>query len=180
MRQGTNVRVSPHAVISRPDLVDLGDQAGIDAFTVITTAATLGSYAYIGPHCSVLGGWDGRLIMKDFSSLAAGCRVICSVEDYTGEGLNGATIPLQYRAVKISTVTLERFVSLAVNVTVFPGVTIGEGATVGAGAAVETDLEPWGIYAGSPVRRIGERPKEKVLAYAEELLRSGASCESYR
>jgi acetyltransferase-like isoleucine patch superfamily enzyme len=150
----------------------LGDQAAIDAFTLITTAATLGSYTYIGPHCSILGGWDGRLVMKDFSSLAAGCRIICSSEDYTGEGLNGAAIPLQYRAVKISTVTLERFASLAINVTVSPGVTIGEGAAVAAGAAVDMDLEPWGIYAGSPVRRIGRRRQEKMLAYAEELMRS--------
>jgi galactoside O-acetyltransferase len=178
MRQGTNVQISPHVVISRPELVDLGDQAGIDAFTVITTAATLGSYVYIGPHCSILGGWDGRFIMKDFSSLAAGCRIICSIEDYTGEGLNGATIPLQYRAVRISTVTLERFASLATNVTVFPGVTIGEGVAVAAGATVEEDLEPWGIYAGSPVRRIGARRREKMLAYAKALMASGASGQS--
>jgi len=115
--------------------------------------------------------------MKDFSSLAAGCRIICSGEDYTGEGLNGATIPLQYRAVKISTVTLERFASLATNVTVFPGVTIGEGVAVGIGAIVEEDLEPWGIYAGSPVRRIGARRQEKILAYAKALMASGASRE---
>ncbi len=180
MRQGANVLISPHVVITRPELVDLGAQARIDAFTVIATAASLGSYVYIGPHCSILGGWDGRFIMKDFSSLAAGCRILCSSEDYTGEGLNGAAIPLQYRVVKISTVTLERFASLATNVTVFPGVTIGEGAAVAAGAIVEEDLEPWGMYAGSPVRRIGARRQQKMLAYARELTASGAAWESSR
>ncbi len=39
MTEGTNVLISPHVVISRPELVDLGDQAEIDAFTVIATAA---------------------------------------------------------------------------------------------------------------------------------------------
>jgi acetyltransferase-like isoleucine patch superfamily enzyme len=160
--------------------MDLGDHAEIDAFTVITTALTLGCYASIGPHCLILGEGGGRLVMKDFSSLSAGCRIVCSGEDYTGEGLTGAAIPLQYRVVKMSTVTLERFAFLAVNVTVFPGVTIGEGAAVAAGAAVDMDLEPWGIYAGSPVRRIGWRRQERILANAKELLRSGVSCERDR
>jgi acetyltransferase-like isoleucine patch superfamily enzyme len=44
---------------------------------------------------------------------------------------------------------------------------------------VEKDLEPWGIYAGSPLRRIGARRQEKILAYARELMGSRAACESY-
>ena len=40
-----------------------------------------------------------------------------------------------------------------------PGVTIGEGALVGSNAFVNKDLEPWGIYVGSPVKKIGEREK---------------------
>ena len=45
---------------------------------------------------------------------------------------------------------------------------IGEGAFVGAQALVTHDLEPWGVYVGSPARKIGERPrcaKDKVKEY---------------
>jgi acetyltransferase-like isoleucine patch superfamily enzyme len=42
-------------------------------------------------------------------------------------------------------------------VTILAGVTIGTGAVVGAGAVVTKDLEPYGIYAGVPARRIGAR-----------------------
>jgi acetyltransferase-like isoleucine patch superfamily enzyme len=38
-------------------------------------------------------------------------------------------------------------------------VTIGEGAVIGAGSFVNKDLDPWGIYVGSPAKKIGERPK---------------------
>ena len=40
-------------------------------------------------------------------------------------------------------------------------VTIGEGAVIGAGSFVNKDVEPWGIYVGSPARKIGERPRLK-------------------
>ena len=40
-----------------------------------------------------------------------------------------------------------------------PGVTIGEGAVVGSNAFVNKDLEPWGIYVGTPVHKVGERRK---------------------
>ncbi len=175
MKLGDDVRISPLAVIVRPELVEIGSHVAIDPFTVITTGITLGSYIHIASHCSIIGGRDGRLVMKDFSSLAAGCRIICSSDDYTGEGLNGATIPAKYRVVKCSTVTIERFVSLATNVIVFPGVTIGEGAAVAAGAIVNKSLEPWGIYMGSPVRKIGERRKDKILPYAMEIMKDQAN-----
>ena len=38
-------------------------------------------------------------------------------------------------------------------------VKIGEGCVIGAGSFVNKDCEPWGIYVGSPARRIGERPR---------------------
>ncbi|MCR5303076.1 MAG: acyltransferase, partial [Lachnospiraceae bacterium] len=55
---------------------------------------------------------------------------------------------------------------IGANCTLLPGVTIGEGAVVGANALVTKDLEPWGIYVGSPAKKIGERekPSEEMTA----------------
>ena len=39
------------------------------------------------------------------------------------------------------------------------GVTIGEGAVIGSNAFVNRDVESWGIYVGSPAKKIGEREK---------------------
>jgi galactoside O-acetyltransferase len=174
MKTGTDVRISPHAVIVHSDLMETGDHVAIDPFTVITTAATLGSYIHIAPHCTVIGGRNSRFVMKDFCGMAAGCRIICASDNFTGEGLINPTVPMKYRAVTFSTITLERFVTLATNVIVLPGVTIGEGAVVGAGSIVNRDLEPWRIYAGSPVKPIGQRSSDKILAYAREIMRSKA------
>ena len=43
--------------------------------------------------------------------------------------------------------------------TILPGVTSGEGCVIASGAVVTTDCEPYGIYAGIPAKRIGERTK---------------------
>lgn len=39
------------------------------------------------------------------------------------------------------------------------GVTVGERAILGLGAIATRDLEPWGIYAGLPARKVKERPR---------------------
>lgn len=47
---------------------------------------------------------------------------------------------------------------LCANVTVLPGVKIGAGCVVAAGSVVSRDLEPNGLYAGFPARRVKELP----------------------
>src|SRR5215470_5866894 len=43
-----------------------------------------------------------------------------------------------------------------------PGVNVGEGAILGLGAIATRDLEPFGIYAGIPARKIKERLRSAV------------------
>lgn len=38
-----------------------------------------------------------------------------------------------------------------------PGIEVGEGAVLGLGAVASRDLEPWGVYAGSPAVKVKER-----------------------
>jgi len=46
---------------------------------------------------------------------------------------------------------------LGAGVTVLPGATIGRGVVVGANSVVRGTLDDYGIYAGTPATRIGER-----------------------
>ena len=41
------------------------------------------------------------------------------------------------------------------------GVTIGDGVIVAAGSVVTKDLEPFGVYAGIPAKKIKERFSDK-------------------
>jgi putative colanic acid biosynthesis acetyltransferase WcaF len=40
---------------------------------------------------------------------------------------------------------------------VAPGVNVGEGAVLGLGSVATKDLEPFGVYAGSPAKKVKER-----------------------
>ena len=58
---------------------------------------------------------------------------------------------------------------ISTRVTVLPGCTIGEGAVVAAGSVVTKNLDPYGLYAGVPAKRIGDRAvKEYKLATAKQ------------
>ena len=54
---------------------------------------------------------------------------------------------------------------------VLPGVEIGEGTAVGAQGLVTRSLEPWGVYAGCPVRRLKDRPQDLLEQEADMLKR---------
>lgn len=45
---------------------------------------------------------------------------------------------------------------------VSPGVNVGEGAILGLGSVATKDLEPFGIYVGSPARKVKERERLAV------------------
>ena len=43
-----------------------------------------------------------------------------------------------------------------------PGVEVGEGAVLGLGSVATRNLEPWGVYAGSPAVRIKDRQQNRA------------------
>ena len=49
------------------------------------------------------------------------------------------------------------------HVKILQGVTIGDGAVIGAGAVVTKDVEPYGIYAGVPAKKIKSRFSEEQI-----------------
>jgi len=149
----------------------MANHVAIDQFVVITTALELGHYVHIAPHCTIIGGPNSKLIVEDFSGMAAGSRIICGSDDYSGESLICPFVPEEYRLVTYTTVRLCKYVTLGTNVVVNPGVTIGEGTVVGSGSLVTKDLEPWGIYVGSPARRARTRNRDTILKYADDLMR---------
>lgn len=54
------------------------------------------------------------------------------------------------------------------NVIVLPNVKIGEGAVIAAGAVLTKDAEPYGVYAGIPAKKVGERNKNLTYTQVTE------------
>ena len=62
-------------------------------------------------------------------------------------------------------VTFGNYTGIGANSVVMPDNTVPEGVAVGALSFVPArfTFEPWTVYAGAPIRRIGPRDREAVL-----------------
>ncbi len=165
---GYDVRVHEQAIITRPELVEIGNHVAIDMWVYLSTQAKIGNYIHIAPSVSIIGGASALLTMEDFSNIGSGGRIVCASDDFT-QGLISPVVPIEYRTVINKPITFKKFATLGVNCTVLPGVTLGEGCIVGANSVVTKDTEPWMIYAGSPARPIKPRERERILESAKIL-----------
>lgn len=167
-KYGSDVRISRNAVLYQPELLEIGDHVRIDDFTTISGRVVLGDYIHIAQFCGLYGGTEG-IFMEDFSGLSSRVVIYATSNDYSGESLTNPTVPMKYKAAdKNAAVRLCRHVIAGTTSVILPGVTIGEGSSLGALSLCAKDLEPWGVYAGSPARWIRERSK-KLLELEKEL-----------
>jgi len=92
-------------------------------------------------------------------SVAPGTVLLTAVYSHT-EGLRMVDgLPEGNTHALYGKIVIENDVYVGANSTLMPNITVGEGAIIGAGSFVNKDVERWGIYVGSPARKIGKRPK---------------------
>ena len=166
-KYGSNVKISRHAIIYKPEELEVGSNVRIDDFTTISGKVVLGSYIHIAQTCSLFGA-DAGIRMDDFTTLSSHSIIYATSDDYSGYSLACPMAPDKYKPTDINDpVHLKKYAIVGCMSVVLPGVTIGEGCSVGAMSLCNKDLEPWGIYVGIPVRRMKERSKQ-FLTYAEQ------------
>lgn len=165
---GTNVHIHDTAIITRPHLIDIGNNVSIDAFVYFSTGAKLGSYIHIAPSVSIIGGADAMLIMEDYTNISAGSRIICASDDFK-QGMISPLVPIEYRTVINKPIVFKKYVVIGTNCVVAPGVILAEGSVIAANSFISKNTEPWTIYGGSPARPIGTRSKDRILETAEIL-----------
>jgi acetyltransferase-like isoleucine patch superfamily enzyme len=166
---GNDVKISDKASIYEADKMSLGDHCRIDDFCVISGRITIGRFCHVTPMCLLAGGEPGIQI-ADFCTFAYGVKVFAQSDDYSGATMVNSLIPREYKQETFATVNIQRQVIVGTNAVVFPGVTLSEGCAIGAGAIVTRTTKPWGIYAGSPARRIKDREKG-LLEHERRFLR---------
>ncbi|WP_017429111.1 acyltransferase [Vreelandella jeotgali] len=158
---GNNIRISDKANIYDCDEIELGDNSRIDDFCVVSGRVKIGRFCHITPMCLVAGGKPG-IKMDDFCTLAYGVKVFSQTDDYSGETLTNSNVPEKFKQEVFSRVTLGKHVIVGAGSAVMPGVDIAEGCSVGAMSLVNKSTEAWGIYVGSPARKIKNRKKDML------------------
>jgi len=163
---GENVLISRKASIYRPEVIHMGNSVRIDDFCILSGGKeiSLGNYVHISAYCAIYGG--AGIHIDNFSGLSPRCTVFSESDDFGGQSMIGPFFPVEkYKPGYISApVMLERYVQVGAHSTIFPGTTLAEGVAVGAHSLVLKNCEAWGIYAGSPVKRIKERSRQ-LLSY---------------
>ncbi len=157
MKTGEDVIIHETAIIKLSDDVILGSHIAIDPFFYMTTRAVFDDWVHIGSHVSVIGGKEGILMIGNYVAISTGCRLICRSDDFDFKGIAIPFFPENNKKLYGNFICICDKAILGANVTVLPDVEIKEGAVVGANSLVKTDLDAWGIYAGTPAKKIGER-----------------------
>jgi len=160
---GENVTIYDPVTLIKPEKMVLRNNIIISEYAYIASGLGLhiGNFIHIATHSSISGG--GVCILEDFVGICAGVRLITGSEDIMGKGIAVPTVSDDCRSYFRSYIYCKRHSFISTNAVVHPGVTIGEGTVVGSGSIVTKDLEPWGVYIGSPAKRVKDRPREKIL-----------------
>lgn len=155
---GKDVKVYPLTKINRAENVEIDDFSRILDYVYIDAGKSLkiGKYSIITWQCLIEGG--ACTVIGDRVFIGPGTKLLTSTYAFNGYYTN-EFLPSDANKILYGDIVLENDSYIGANSVIMPGVTIGEGALVGSNAFVNKDLEPWGIYVGSPAKKIGERQK---------------------
>ena len=136
--------------------------------------AKLAPNCHFYPKCRVWAPWN--LVCEDTvgvgddaelynpSRLTIGSHAVISQGAY----LCGATHLYNEPSFRLVSypMTVGAYAWVCARATVSPGVNVGDGAILALGSVATKDLEPFGIYAGMPARKVKERERTAVPALA--------------
>jgi len=166
---GKNVLISDKCSIYLPEEMSFGDNVRIDDFCILSGNLKFGSYIHIAAGCYLYGGKEG-VEMMDFSGLSSRVSVYSASDDYTGKTLTNPMVPEKYKRIRKGKVVLERHVIVGAGTVILPKLTLKEGVSVGAQSLVMKSCEEWGVYSGSPVKKLRDRKKD-LLKLEKEFLK---------
>lgn len=131
----------------------IGARTIIDRDWIVNTPQKL----VIGNHCHI----NNNCIFDSRGGLTIGDNVSISYNvTFCSAGHNYNSPMFDYVPAPI---VIANNVWIGLNATILKGVSIGEGVVIAAGAVVTKDCDSWGIYAGVPAKKIGERTCREVL-----------------
>lgn len=172
---GENVIIAKNSTIIGLKNISLGNNIRIDGNVVIAAysgSLALGDYIHIGGGCYL--GCAGGITLSDFSGLSQGICIYSGTDDYSGKSLTNPTVPRKYSNLTVAPVFLGKHVIVGSGSVILPGVTIGNGSSVGALSLVTKSLDEWGVYFGTPAKRLKARSKD-ILRLEEELMLEASS-----
>ena len=168
---GKNVKISSDARIYGQENISIGNDVRIDDFCILSAKSgyiNIGNFVFIARNCH-LSGFYG-IDMYDFSGMAGNITIYSASDDYSGDYLTAQAIPQKYTSHKGGPVIIGKHVIIGAASVIVGPCKIGEGCSFGAmSLIISKELEPWGIYAGIPCKRLKDR-KKNLLELEKQFL----------
>lgn len=158
---GDNVHISDRASFYGVERIVIGSNVRIDDFCVLSAGIggiELGNYIHLAVYSSLIGA--GSIRISDFCNISSRVSIYSSSDDFSGSSMTNPTIPDEYKNVLSSPVYFGRHVIVGAGSVILPGVRLEDGVAIGALSLVNKNCDAFGIYAGVPIRRIGERKRD--------------------
>ena len=160
---GKNVKISSTVILDEPGEIRIGDNCRIDDYCVLTGGIELGNNVHIGPFC-FLSGTEG-IELKNYSGISARVSIYSSSDDYQSGKMSNPTVPSEYKSSIKGKVRLSEHCIIGSGSVILPKCTIGFGTSVGALSLVNRSLNKSKVYAGIPVKEVGNRNTEILKDY---------------
>lgn len=159
---GEDVRISRRAALYNTENMKIGNHVRIDDFTFISggKGISIGDYVHIATYSALYGKFG--IEIGDYVNISNRVTIFSSSDDYSGQFLCGPLVEQQYVHDIGKKIIIEEDVIIGAGCVLLPGAVIRQGVAVGAMSLVKQELEPFGIYAGIPVRYIKERSREML------------------
>lgn len=170
---GKDVKISSRASIYGADRISMGSHVRVDDYCIISAGSggiVIGSYVHVAAYSSLIG--SEKIELGDFSGLSARVSIYSSSDEYSGKCMTNPTVPSEYTCVHHAPVSLGRHVIVGTGSVILPGTVLEEGVAVGALSLVRGRCREFGIYFGSPAKRISERKKD-LLELENKFIISG-------
>lgn len=158
---GHNVLISDKASIYGAHRIKIGNNVRIDDFCVLSAGnggIEIGNFIHIAVYSSLIGA--GKITLSDFVNISSRVSIYSSNDDYSGEYMTNPMVPAEYTNVTHADVYLGKHVIIGSGSVVLPGVTSHDGVAVGSLSLVTKDCDEFGIYIGSPAKKIKNRKRD--------------------
>lgn len=169
---GQNVRLSDKASYYNCKNIRIGNNVRIDDFCVLSAGDNgidIGNYIHIAVYSSLIGA--GNISLADFCNISSRVAIYSSNDDYSGAAMSNPMVPHEFTNVQHANVHIGKHVIIGAGSIILPGVTLSDGVAIGALSLVKKSCDAFGIYTGSPLKRIGDR-KLDLLALEQQFINS--------
>lgn len=170
---GNNVKISKNCSIYGSENIHIGDNVRIDDFCILSAGEggiRIGNYIHIACYVSIIG--QGAVSLGDFSGLSSKVAIYSSNDDYSGNAMTNPTVPPEYTNVMHGPVKLNKHVLVGSSSIILPNVELGEGCCIGAQSLVTRNCVDFGIYMGTPAKKIKNRSR-KLIDLEKEFCKNG-------